>query len=45
MPFEKTKDKIPVGVKDNVLYLTYSDLLRNVFFIDRLKAAVMKLVL
>ena len=33
---EKTKDKI---------HLTRSDLLRNVFFMDRLKAVVMKLVL
>ena len=33
--FEKTED----------LYLTRPDLLRNVFLIDRLKAAVMKLVL
>ena len=43
--FEKTKDKILVAVKDKDLYLTRSDLLRNVFFMDRLKAAVMKLVL
>ena len=33
--FEKTKD----------LYLMRPDLLRNVFFMDRLKAALMKLVL
>ena len=39
--FEKTKDKIPVAVKDKDLYLICSDLLRNVFFMDRLKAAVM----
>ena len=45
MTFEKTKDKIQVAVKDKDLYLTRSDLLRNVFFMDRLKAAVMKLVL
>ena len=43
--FEKTKGKIQVAVKDRNLYLTCSDLLRNVFFMDRLKAAVMKLVL
>ena len=36
--FEKTKDKIRVA-------FTHSDLLRNVSFVDRLKAAVMKLVL
>ena len=45
MTFEKTKDKIQVTVKDNDLFLTRSDLLRNVFFMDRLKVAVMKLVL
>ena len=45
MTFEETKDKIQVAVKDKDLYLTRSDLLRNVFFMDRLKAAVMKLVL
>ena len=45
MTFEKTKDKIDVAVKDKDLFLTRSDLLRNVFFMDRLKAAVMKLVL
>ena len=44
MTFEKTKDKIQVAVKDKDLYLTRSDLLRNVFFMDRLKAAVIKLV-
>ena len=43
--FEKTKDKIQVAVKDKDLYLKRPDLLRNVFFMDRLKAAVMKLVL
>ena len=43
--FEKTKDKIQVAVKDKDLYLTRSDLLRNVFFMNRLKAAVMELVL
>ena len=43
--YEKTKDKIQVAVKDKDLYLTRSDLLRNVFFMDRLKAIVMKLVL
>ena len=42
--FEKAKDKIQVAVKENVLYLTRPDLLRNVFFMDRLKATVMKLV-
>ena len=43
--FEKTKDKIQVDVKDKDLYLTRSDLLKNVFFMEQLKAAVMKLVL
>ena len=42
---EKTKDKIQVAVKDKGFYLTGSDLLRNVFFMDRLKAVVIKLVL
>ena len=42
---EKTKDKVQLAVKDKDLYSTRSDLLRNVFFMDRLKAAVMKLVL
>ena len=32
--FEKTKDKIQEAVKDRNLYLTCSDLLRNVFFMD-----------
>ena len=45
MTFEKTKDKIQVAVKDKDLYLARSDLLRNVFFMDRVKASVMKLVL
>ena len=45
MTFEKTKDKIQVAVKGKDLYLTRSDLLRNVFFMDRLEAVVMKLVL
>ena len=44
MSFEKTKDKIQVAVKDKDLYLTRSAL-RNVFFMDRLKAAILKLVL
>ena len=44
--FEKTKDKILVAVKDKDLYLTRSDLLKNVFFMDQSsKAALMKLVL
>ena len=43
--FEKTEDKIPVAVKDKDLCLTSSDLQGNVFLMDRLKAAVMKLVL
>ena len=43
--FENTKDKIQVTVKNKDFYLTRSDLLRNVFFMDRLKSAVMKLVL
>ena len=45
MTFEETKDKIQVAVKDKDLYLTRSDLLRTVFFMDQLKAVVMKLVL
>ena len=45
MIFGKTKDKIQVAVKGKDLYLTRSDLLRNIFFMDRLKAAIMKLVL
>ena len=45
MTFEKIKDKIQVAVKVKDLYLTRSDLLRYVFFMDRLKAAVMKLIL
>ena len=45
MTFEKTKYKIQVAVKDKDLYLTRSNLLRNVFLMNRLKAAVMKLVL
>ena len=45
MTFGKTKDKIQVAVKGKDLYLTRSDLLRNIFFMDRLKAAIMKLVL
>ena len=40
MTFEKTKDKIQVPVKGKDLYLAYSDLLRNIFSMDRLKAAV-----
>ena len=43
--FENTKDKIQVALKDKDLYLTCSDLLRNVFFMDRIKVAVMKLAL
>ena len=43
--FEKTKDKIQVPIKDKDPSLTHSDVLRNMFFMDRLKAAVMKLVL
>ena len=42
--FEKIKNKVQVEVKDKDLHLTRSDLLRNVFFMDRLKAALMKLV-
>ena len=45
MLFEKIKDKIQVAIKDKDLYLTRSDLLRNVFFMDLMKAAIMKLVL
>ena len=44
MALEKTKDKIQVAVKDKELYLTSSDLLGNVFFVDQLKAVVMKSV-
>ena len=43
--FEKTKDKIQLAVRDKDLYLTRSDLLRNIFFMNQLKAAIMKLVL
>ena len=43
--FEKAKDKIHVAVKDKDLCLMRSELLRNVFFMDQLKAAVMKWVL
>ena len=39
--FEKTKDKNQVAVKDKDLYLMRSDL----FFMHRLKAAVIKLIL
>ena len=42
--FEKTKNKTQVAVKDKDLYLTCSKLLRNVFFIDRLKSAVLNVV-
>ena len=41
----KTKDKIQVTIKDKDLYLTRSDSLINIFFMDRLKAALRKLVL
>ena len=41
--FEKMKDKVQVAVKDKDLHLTRSDLLRNIFFMDQLKAALMKL--
>ena len=43
MTFEKTKGKIQVAVKDKDLFLARSDLLKNVFFMDRLNAVVMKL--
>lgn len=43
--FEKTKDKIQVTVKGKDLYLTHTKFLRNVFFMARLKAALMKLLL
>ena len=36
--FDKTKDKTQITVKDKDFYLTRSDLLRNAFFMDRLKA-------
>ena len=42
--FEKTKGN-QLAVKDKDPYSTRSDLLRNAFFMDRLKATVMKLVL
>ena len=42
---ENTKDEIQVAVKDKDLYLTRSELLRYVFFMDRLNAAVIKFVL
>ena len=42
--FEKSKDKIQVAVKDKDLYLTRSDSLWNVFFMNQVKTAVMKLV-
>ena len=45
MAFEKRKDKIQVAVNNKDLYLKRSDLLRVVFFMDRLKAAVIKLIL
>ena len=32
--FEKTKDKIQMAVKEKDLYLTCSNLLRNVFFMN-----------
>ena len=44
MTFEKTKDKSLVAVKDKYLYLTRSDLLRNVILMDRLKPAVRNFV-
>ena len=43
MTFERTKDKIQVAVKDKNLYQMRLDVLRNVFFMDRLKAAVVTL--
>ena len=43
--FEETKDNIKVAAKDKDLYLTRSDLLRDVFFMDPLKADLMKIVL
>ena len=45
MAFEKRKDKIQVAVNNKDLYLKRSDLLRVVFFMDRLKAAAIKLIL
>ena len=45
MAFEKRKDKIQVAVNNKDPYLKRSDLLRVVFFMDRLKAAVIKLIL
>ena len=38
MVFEKTKGKIQVAVKDEDVHLRRSELLRNVFFMDRLKS-------
>ena len=43
--FTEMKDKIQVAIKNKNLSLTHLDLLRNEFFMDRFKAAVMKLVL
>ena len=43
--FEITKDKVQVAVKNKNLYLMHSELLRNVFFTNQLKADVMKFVL
>ena len=43
--FTEMKDKILVAIKDKNLSLTRLDLLRNAFFMDRFRAAVMKLVL
>ena len=43
--FGKTKYKILVAVKEKDLCLTRSELMRNAFFMDPLKAVVMKLVL
>ena len=45
MAFEQTKDQFNVAVRDRDLCLTRSDILRNAFFMDKLKTAVMKVVL
>ena len=45
MVFEKPKDRIQVEFKDKDLYLMRSELSKSIFFLDSLKAAVIKLVI
>ena len=45
MVFEKPKDRIQVAFKDKDLYLMRSELSKSIFFLDSLKAAVIKLVI